>query len=634
MKDSALKTILLAFCDALCINLAYLFALLLRFDFSASGAQFGSYLGSWLSGVWVITLLKLAVFALFGLYTTVWRYAGIRELSRVGMACILGNLAATLYLGLAHRALPRSVYTVVLLTDLVLIGAVRFCCKQLGTARAATSRETVRQSFVDRLLHRPPEGTKKILIVGAGNAGAMLIDSLRLRREQDMRVMAAVDDDPAKQGKWVAGVKVVGSREDIPKLVRKYAIDEIAISLPTASKAQLREIYEICQATKCRVKVMPSFLDLLDEDITVRSTDEIDVESLLGREPAKIDLKGVGHYLEERIVLVTGAGGSIGSELCRQLAAFKPRRLVMLDICEDSVFVLQGELAHSFPTLQTDVVIASVRDAASMDEVFGKYKPHVVFHAAAHKHVPLMETNPKEAIVNNVIGTANVMDMAERYVANHFVLVSTSKAVDPSSVMGATKRICEMMMQEKSRGSRCCFSAVRFGNVLGSSGSVIPTFRRQIAAGGPVTVTHPDSERYFMTIPEAAGLVLQAGALARGGEIFTLDMGEPVRILDLAENMIRLCGLEPYVDIEIRIIGLRPGEKLKEELAVAEEGISKTSHDKIFVCHPLAVSEGLRGLLTSGGGAASCEGIIRTMTDSEVKAYIRTLVPNYTQTRN
>ena len=617
MNDKRLKVILLALLDALCINLAYILALLIRFDFSASSTQFGSFLGSYISGFAVITLLKLAMFALCGLYSCLWRYAGIREFSMTALACVAGDLLAILYLGLRRQPLPRSVYLIVLLLDLVFVCGIRFICKILGRGRST--------------------GARRVLIVGAGNAGAMLIDGLRLRREQDLSVVAAVDDDPAKKGKWINGVKVMGVREDIPRLVRRCHIDEILITLPTASKAQIREIYDICRKTKCRIKIMPPFMELLDEDVVTRSPKSFDMDELLGREPADIDLKGVSKYLEERIVLVTGAGGSVGSELCRQIAAFRPRRVIMLDICEENVFALEGELNGLYPQLQTDAVIASVCDFDSMDAVFSRYRPHVVFHAAAHKHVPLMEENPREALVNNFAGTAVVMDLAERSLANHFVLISTSKAVYPGSVMGATKRLCELEMQYKSRQARCCFSAVRFGNVLGSSGSVIPIFQRQIAEGGPVTVTHADASRYFMTVSEAARLVIQAGSMARGGEIFVLDMGQPVRILDLAEKVIRLSGFEPYVDIDIEITGLRPGEKISEELMMAEEGLSETSHSKIFVGHPAPLPEGLRGLLEGEGGACACIGQTRGMSAGEVRAYIKGLLPSYAEssiTRN
>ena len=445
--------------------------------------------------------------------------------------------------------------------------------------------------------------------------------------------MALIDDDKAKIGRTAYGIKVVGNRDYIPQAVEKYDVDEIVVAIPSASKKTISEILEICHQTKCKVKIMPSLMDLIDNKITVKALRDVEIEDLLGRDQVEVDLKSITGYISGHVVMVTGGGGSIGSELVRQVANYGPRRIVVVDVYENSTFELGQEMRRRFPDTDIELLIASVRDRALMEEIFVKYKPHVVFHAAAHKHVPLMEDAAKEALYNNCLGTEICMELSEKYMAEKFVLISTDKAVNPTSVMGATKRICEMLMQAraegaKRRGSSTEFCAVRFGNVLGSNGSVIPIFRRQIAAGGPVTVTHKDITRYFMTIPEAVQLVIQAGAMASGGEIFILDMGEPVKIMDLAEKMIRLSGLEVGKDIDIQVTGLRPGEKLYEELLLSEEGIQQTQHGKIFVGHPIEFSEGFERL-QQRGLEQSLDGLL-DKGDEEVRAFIKEIVPNYT----
>ncbi len=625
MKDR-LKLILLIVLDALVVNISYLLALLGRFDFSASGVQFEYYLSLFVSNAVVITVIKLVIFAFMSLYRSLWKYASTDELVKIVLAGILGNAFTIAYMGMTVQALPRSVYLFGTLLDIAFVGAIRFSYRFIRDMRTPgmfnLGNKEEGEPGIDRV--------RRIMVVGAGDAGAALIKEVKLHSDQRQKVVVAVDDSDAKIGQRIAGVKIAGSRDDIPRLVRKYRIDEIMIAIPSASKKQIQGIVEICHKTRCKVKIMPALIDLINGKVSIKSLRDVDIDDLLGRDPVKLDLKGISTFLEERIVLVTGAGGSIGSELCRQIAGFKPRRLVLVDIYENSLFELAGELSMTFPELALDVNVGSVRDRVRMDEIFNKYKPHVVFHAAAHKHVPLMEGSPKEAIINNVLGTEIVMDMAEKYVADKFVLISTDKAVNPTNVMGATKRLCEMLLQEKSaKNGKTSFSAVRFGNVLGSNGSVIPTFRRQIAMGGPVTVTHPDITRYFMTIPEAVQLVLQAGAMAKGGEIFILDMGEPVKILDLAENVIRLSGLEPYEDIDIKITGLRPGEKLYEELLLAEEGIKETTHDKIFVGHPIETPQALKELLAEDGALEAAVMKTRTMSDAQAREWLETLVPTF-----
>jgi FlaA1/EpsC-like NDP-sugar epimerase len=443
-------------------------------------------------------------------------------------------------------------------------------------------------------------------------------------------VVVVVDDDPNKQNRSIVGVKIAGGHESIRQLVRRYRVDEIIIAIPSANRKAIQKIVNECNKTRCKMKILPGISDLINEKVSISKLRDVDIEDLLGRDPVQVNLKEISGYLEGKIVLVTGGGGSIGSELCRQIARFKPRKLIALDIYENTVFELYNEIRNAWPNLEFEVVIASVRSRQRMREVFMKYKPHIVFHAAAHKHVPLMESNPKDAVINNIIGTKNMIDLSDEYAVQNFVLISTDKAVNPTNVMGATKRVAEMILQEKSAHSRTSYAAVRFGNVLGSNGSVLPLFRKQIERGGPVTVTHEDITRYFMTIPEAVQLVIQAGAMAKGGEIFILDMGEPVRIMDLAENVIRLSGYVPGVDIDIKVTGLRPGEKLYEELLLDEEGIEKTAHNKIYVGHPLPPPSELSDMLNNGKICAeeSVNGIL-TMKDEEIKEWLQKLVPNY-----
>ncbi|MBE3584485.1 MAG: polysaccharide biosynthesis protein, partial [Limnochordaceae bacterium] len=434
-----------------------------------------------------------------------------------------------------------------------------------------------------------PAGHNHVLIVGAGEAG---VASLReIRNATPWRVVGFIDDDPAKQGLRLQGVPVLGDRNDIGRVARAYHVETILIAMPTAPRAAIREIHELARKTGCRVQIVPGLYELMNGRVTVNRIREVRIEDLLGREPVKTDLHGIQACVGGRTVLVTGAGGSIGSELCRQVARFGVARLVLLGHGENSIFAIQNELRETYPDLKLVSCIADMRDVRKVNAIFGQYRPQVVFHAAAHKHVPLMEANPDEAVTNNVFGTLNLARAADRVGAERFVMISTDKAVNPTNAMGASKRVAEMIVQTLNRYSRTRFVAVRFGNVLGSRGSVVPTFKRQIAAGGPVTVTHPDMRRYFMTIPEAVQLVLQAAALAEGGEIYLLNMGEPVRIVDLAREMIRLSGFEPDVDIKIKFTGIRPGEKLFEELRTDDESVERTAHGSILKLRGQEVDE-------------------------------------------
>lgn len=430
------------------------------------------------------------------------------------------------------------------------------------------------------------------MIVGGGNAGSMLIREIQTTDKIDYIPICVVDDDPAKLNKNVNGVKILGTTDDIPKLAEKYSIDEILIAMPAAPKAQVKRVFDICEKTKKRVKTLPGIYQIVSGDASVTALRPVQIQDLLGRDQIRVNLDEIMGYIENCVVLVTGGGGSIGSELCRQIATHNPKQLIILDIYENNAYDIEQELKRHHPELNLLTLIASIRDIVKLEDVFEKYKPDIVFNAAAHKHVPLMETSPNEAVKNNVFGTLNVAKCADKYKSKVFVQISTDKAVNPTNIMGATKRICEMIIQTIGKHSKNTkFVAVRFGNVLGSNGSVIPLFEQQIKEGGPVTVTHKDIIRYFMTIPEAVSLVLQAGAYAKGGQIFVLDMGEPVKIYDLAYNLIKLSGLEPDVDIEIKCTGLRPGEKLYEERLMDEEGMQKTDNGLINIANPIELDE-------------------------------------------
>lgn len=611
--------------DALVVNIAYILALALRFEFDVTSTVFNTWFAVYANQIFFITVASIAGFALAGIYTSIWQYAGSDELIKVVVGAVLAVAFSMLYTSLVQRVLPRSCYCISGLLMVFGIGGVRFMYRYLRHLRNP-------KAWVGGL--RITRGgligsdTRKVLMIGAGDAGAIMIKEIKGHPESCQKVVAALDDNPEKIGKRIAGVKVVGETSQVRRICRKYGIDDIIVAIPSANRKAIRQIVTECNKTRCKVKILPTIQDLINEKVSISTLRDVDIDDLLGRDPVQVNLREISGYIEGKIVLISGAGGSIGSELCRQVARFHPRRLIAMDIYENSVFELSGELKRNYPNLELETIIASIRSKNRLDEIFNQYRPHIVFHAAAHKHVPLMEKNPGEALLNNIVGTKNMMDVAEKYMAEKFVMISTDKAVNPTNVMGATKRTAEMILQEKSKTSKTNFVAVRFGNVLGSNGSVIPIFRKQIAAGGPVTVTHPDITRYFMTIPEAVQLVIQAGAMARGGEIFILDMGEPVKIMDLAENIIRLSGYVPNEDIEIKITGLRPGEKLYEELLLDEEGIEKTAHDKIYVGHPVGAEDCLRDMIEKG----TLEDEIRKVASEspeKIKEWLKTIVTNY-----
>ncbi|KWX75284.1 polysaccharide biosynthesis protein [Paenibacillus riograndensis] len=511
----------------------------------------------------------------FGLYRRLWQYASIDEIISVFKAIVVGAVLSFVaaFIILPERV-PLSIEVRAMETILLLVGGVRFCWRVFRNDRI-NSKDTETHT----------------LIVGAGDCGILIAREMMGPSFAHTRIVGFIDDSADKYHLSILGVPVLGNRYDIPRLVKELEIHEIIIAMPSVSRTEISEIINLAKATGAKLKIIPALNDLIAGKISVKKLRDVSVEDLLGREPIVADMNSILGYVHNKTVLVTGAGGSIGSELCRQISPFAPDKLLILGHGENSIYTIEMELRKSFPDLNIVTVIADVQDRTRMMEVFQSHSPQVVFHAAAHKHVPLMERNPAEAIKNNVFGTRNVADCADKYGAERFVLISSDKAVNPTSVMGATKRIAEMYVQSLNTSSPTKFSAVRFGNVLGSRGSVIPAFKQQIAAGGPVTVTHPEMVRYFMTIPEAVQLVIQSGSFANGGEVFVLDMGQPVRILTLAEDLITLSGYEPYKDIEITFSGIREGEKLYEELLTAEENLGSTRHNRIFIGRPNVLSQ-------------------------------------------
>jgi len=561
----------LLFLDILCLNAAVLLSILIVYE----GLIPIEIKNNLITICAVFTLTGIPVYYLFQLYNSLWKYASINELIMIVLACITAASAAYILCSIILFSLPLSTYLLYCFFSMLFIGTIRLNYRLLRRFRTIISGNGANGC------------SKRVMIVGAGEAGAMVIKELSNHPEMGLKPVAVIDDDKAKHKSKILGVRVYGDRGAIQKVAEKESIDEIIVAIPSAPKDEIRKILNECKKTKCKLRTLPGMYELIDGKVTIKQIRDVQIEDLLGREPVKVNIDEISQYLNDQVVLVTGGGGSIGSELCRQIARFDPKKLLILDIYENSTYMLSQELLKRYPYLNQEVIIASVQDRPRIEAIFERYRPQIVFHAAAHKHVPLMENNPTEAIKNNVFGTLNVAECADKYGAKRFVLISTDKAVNPTNIMGATKRVAEMIIQAMDAHSKTEFVAVRFGNVLGSNGSVIPLFKKQIEEGGPVTVTHPEVNRYFMTIPEAVQLVIQAGAMAKGGEIFVLDMGEPVKIVDLARDLIRLSGFEPDVDIKIEFTGLRAGEKLYEELLMAEEGLTATKHEKIFIGKPI-----------------------------------------------
>lgn len=554
---------------------------------------------------------NLTFFVIWKLYRSVWRYASANELVNIVGATACASIAQFIYCKFTDNRMPRS-YSVLYFFLLTLaISCIRFGYRIL---RIINNK---RLNLVGR------DHCANVMIIGAGAGGDMILKEIENSRYLSMRAKCIIDDQPGCHGKLMRGVPIVGGRESILDAVGQYSIDEIIFAIPSASVQTRKEILDICKESGCKLRTIPGTYQLINGDVSVSNLKEVDIEDLLGREPIRINTEEVLDHVSGKVILVTGGGGSIGSELCRQIAAHHPKQLIILDIYENNAYDIQQELLRKYPELNLAVLIASVRNEERIDSIFETYRPNIVYHAAAHKHVPLMEDSPHEAIKNNVFGTYKVAQAADRYGTDKFVLISTDKAVNPTNIMGASKRLCEMLIQTMNCCSRTNYVAVRFGNVLGSNGSVIPLFKKQIAEGGPVTVTHPDIIRYFMTIPEAVSLVLQAGAYAKGGEIFVLDMGEPVKILDLATNLIKLSGYRVGEDIEIKFTGLRPGEKMYEELLMNEEGLKETANKMIFIGKPIEFDEEqFREQLKELERAAVDE-------TSDIRAEVEKIVPTY-----
>lgn len=561
--------------DIIAVVCSNFLSLLLRYEF-----QLDTIPEYFMNAVWlhlpISIVITLAIFYIFRLYHSLWAYAGVNEMQNILVASFSSAALQGITLLLFDRSVPKSYY---FFNAFLLVGFT------------VTSRFAYRFAREARRKKHNKNNSISVMIVGAGDAGNTIIKEINSSYFSTMRIRCIIDDDPQKWGRYIQGIKVVGGRDKIVENASLHEIDEIIIAIPSAGRRTIKEIVEIAQQTNCKLRTLPGMYQLVNGEVDVSKIRDVDVEDLLGREPIKVDLDSILGYVKGKTVLVTGGGGSIGSELCRQIASHRPGQLIILDIYENNAYDIQQELKIKYPDLNLLVLIASVRNARRINKIFATYKPDIVYHAAAHKHVPLMEVSPDEAVKNNVFGTWKTAQAAADNGVKKFVMISTDKAVNPTNVMGATKRICEMIIQTFNKYYDTEFVAVRFGNVLGSNGSVIPLFRKQIEAGGPVTVTHPDIIRYFMTIPEAVSLVLQAGVYAKGGEIFVLDMGEPVKILDLAKNLIRLSGYKVDDDIRIEFTGLRPGEKLYEELLMSEEGMKETENKLIHIGKPIEFDE-------------------------------------------
>lgn len=634
--------IYLAVYDAIAVNAAYFLALWIRFDCRYSEIP-EVYLSSYLKFAPWYTIFSVVIFWLLRLYKSIWRFASYSEFVRVVSATVITGLFHTAAITLVVQRMPISYYMFGILIQFLLTAGVRFSYRFVLLERGRKEKEEESSYY-------------RIMLVGAGSAGQTILREMSRAREIKGKICCIIDDNSNKWGRYVDGVPVVGGRDDIMVNVKKYKINQIFFAIPSASAEEKRDILNICKETGCELKILPGIYQLVTGEIALSKMRKVSIEDLLGREPIKVDMNEIFQYLKGKVILVTGGGGSIGSELCRQIAGHNPKQLIIFDVYENNAYDIEQELKSKYPDLNLKVLIGSVRDSRRVNSIFRTYKPEIVYHAAAHKHVPLMETSPCEAIKNNVMGTYKVASAALRNGCQRFVLISTDKAVNPTNIMGASKRLCEMVIQSMDmisktgnakllpflgahyeddefgestaaavpyNGQRTEFVAVRFGNVLGSNGSVIPLFRKQIEKGGPVTVTHPDIIRYFMTIPEAVSLVLQAGTYARGGEIFVLDMGAPVKIDTLARNLIKLSGYEPDVDIQITYTGLRPGEKLYEEKLMAEEGLMKTDNDLIHIGKPIPfnVEEFLHQLEVLADASYA--------NDTEICRMVEKIVPTY-----
>ena len=615
MKNNFLKIpinriIALLIMDTMSIVIASFAAIYIRFDF-----QFNAIPKEYMLKFEHILPFNIAFtiffFVIWKLYKSVWRYASATEMLNIVFATCCTSATQFVFCYLTNQKMPRSYYIIYLFLLFAMTCGIRFSYRILRIINMKRADMTQKKTG------------SNVMLIGGGAAANAIIKEAESSQFVSMNIKCIIDDNPGCHGKFLRGVPIVGGRERIADAVGQYSIDEIIFAIPSANNKTRKEILDICKETGCKLRTLPGIYQLINGDVSVSKLKEVEIEDLLGRDPIQINTEEILNSVNNKVILVTGAGGSIGSELCRQIAAHHPEQLILLDIYENSVYEIQQELLRKYPDLNQVVLIASVRNTARIEKIFETYHPDIVYHAAAHKHVPLMETSPNEAIKNNVFGTYKTAQAAAKCGVKKFVLISTDKAVNPTNIMGASKRICEMVIQMMNHTTDTNFVAVRFGNVLGSNGSVIPLFKQQIAAGGPVTVTDPNIIRYFMTIPEAVSLVLQAGAYAQGGEIFVLNMGEPVKILDLATNLIKLSGYKPGEDIEIQFTGLRPGEKMYEELLMNEEGLKETANKMIFIGRPIEFDEEEfhRQLEVLEQEAMN--------EDGDIRAEVRKIVPTY-----
>ena len=573
------RAVVIGLLDILSIACSYFIGLWLRYDFRFDAIPV-HFIDGYASFILPWCLISIAVFCLFNLYNSIWIFVSTDEVFRIVGAYAVLAVIELVGIAVLGVTMPRSYYILGLVFSFICTVSIRFSYRFL--------------QYLRNQLHLDGRNlTENVMIIGAGEAGRAIVKEFSTSDYVKGKIVCAIDDNPVKRHKRLLGVPIVGDRRDIPKAVKDYKVDRIIFAIPTSTPANRKEVLDICSTTGCAVQVLPGIFQLVSGEVNISKLREVDAQDLLGRDPIQVNLDEILGYISGKVVMVTGGGGSIGSELCRQIARANPKQLIVFDIYENNAYDIQMELERKYPNLNLKVLIGSVRNTARLDYVLGEYRPELVFHAAAHKHVPLMEDSPNEAIKNNVFGTYKMAQAAAKYGVKRFVLISTDKAVNPTNIMGASKRLCEMVVQMMNRESQTEFVAVRFGNVLGSNGSVIPLFKKQIAQGGPVTVTHPDIIRYFMTIPEAVSLVLQAGYYAKGGEIFVLDMGEPVKIDTMARNLIRLSGFEPDIDIKVEYTGLRPGEKLYEELLMKEEGMQETENKLIHIGKPIEMDDEL-----------------------------------------
>ncbi|HIT05267.1 MAG TPA: polysaccharide biosynthesis protein [Candidatus Scybalocola faecipullorum] len=616
------KKLVIVIADILAVIFSYGCALWLRFDLRISQIP-REYLNNYLIYMIVAAVVTVIIYSLIRLYQSIWTYAGINELINTFVGSVI-SAAVSLLATYAWIRLPISFYIFGWVLMFLSTGFIRIAYRLL---RRFYHKENIKSNENGKN-SAENKATNPVMIIGAGAAAAMLIKEFRTSSLISDKVVCLIDDNKNKHGRYLEGVPIVGGRSDIGHYAEKYHIKKIILAIPSIKNQDKKEILDLCKYTGCQVQTVPGVYQLINGEVSVSQLRDVEIEDLLGRDPIRMNIEEVLGYVQDQVVLVTGGGGSIGSELCRQLAAHHVKQLIIFDMYENNAYDIQQELKYKYPELDLKVLIGSVRNSNRLEDVFKTYRPDIVYHAAAHKHVPLMEDSPNEAIKNNVIGTYKTAMRADKYHTKRFVLISTDKAVNPTNIMGASKRLCEMIIQMYAQKSETIFTAVRFGNVLGSNGSVIPLFKKQIAHGGPVTVTHPDIIRFFMTIPEAVSLVLQAGAYAKGGEIFVLDMGEPVKIADLARNLIRLSGFTPDVDIKIEFTGLRPGEKLYEELLMAAEGLQKTANQRIFIGNPLPVdADKLSEQLAFLGKEAWNE-------CTNMKELVHDIVPEYHQAKN